>query len=109
VPGLLHEGAAVTSVLCLIITLALLCWTIAAHPSGAQCPPRWYVNGVRPSGAYECRPAVTADPDNDGTWGHRDVTPYDPAVIRGQIYCEAGTRSVVIDERTVACRAVDRR
>lgn len=97
----------VSAAVCLLVTIALICWAVATRPSGAQCPPRWYVDGVRPDGSYQCRP-VPLHPETDATWQHPDITPFDDRVIGGQIYCGAGTVPLVIDERTVACRAVRR-
>jgi hypothetical protein len=96
------------SVVCLLATIVLLCWSLVVRPSGAQCPPRWYVNGVRPSGEYECRPAPGGDPDSDGTFGRPDITPFDPSVIVGRVRCRHGQAPIVIDERTVACATVPR-
>lgn len=97
------------SIACLVATIFLLCWAMATRPAGAQCPPRWYVNGVRATGEYECRPVPAGDPDADGTWQHPDVTSFNDLVISGQIYCRPGTVPLVFDERTVGCRAGLRR
>jgi hypothetical protein len=108
VPVVRLQGGPVTAVTCLFITIVLLCWAFVSRPQGAQCPPHWYVDGVRPSGSFRCRPVPAGNPDNDGTWGHRDTTPFDDRSISGQLYCSAGLVPLVLDERTVGCRRVAR-
>lgn len=76
----------------LLVTIVLLCWAMATHPRTARCPTAWYVDGVRPSGLYECRPALD------------DVVPQNDAAVRGLIYCTGGARPIVTGPRTVGCQ-----
>lgn len=83
-----------------IIELAVLAIVIAL--SRGTCPPGWSVNGVRPTGAYEClgplHPPGCGEPDETSPPCVR------PAVKAGRIYCTNGTRPIVVDHRTVGCQ-----
>lgn len=72
-------------------------------PTAATCGPLHWLNGVRPSGEYECRHAPVGD-DSIGPHGEYDTSSQPPGVIHGRIYCTGRTRPVVIDERRAACR-----
>ena len=77
-------------------TLWLFVWALAAHPDHAKCPPSWFVNGVRPSGVYEClRDRDPEAPDRTTSDGHDS--------IRGRIVCSPTFMPTVRDERSVAC------
>lgn len=82
-------------------SILCLCAAMALHPTSARCPVGW-VNGVRPSGRFECR--VTIGPDCDMRGDRTCPEVPDVGGVAGRIYCEPGDRPLVIDERTVACR-----
>lgn len=76
----------VGDVLAALASIFLLCWSCALRPTRARCPDAWWVNGVRPSGVWGCRPA-------DG----RDLE------IQSRVYCTGGSIPIVVDDRTVGC------
>jgi hypothetical protein len=81
-----------TDLVCAIATVVALCCAAVTRPQHARCPPGqgWYVNGIRPSGRFECR-RVDA-----------------PGVIHGHLYCTGGTHPIVVltdrEARTVGCQ-----
>jgi hypothetical protein len=76
-----------------LLTIAVMTVASLVQPRRARCPDGMYVNGVRPSGAFECRIAPKlkheAPPDSE---------------LGGRIYCTGGTRPIVVDYRTVGCQ-----
>ena len=72
-------------------------------PNRATCPPGWFVEGVRPTGATQCRPNPPAHcgepvpPDNG-------PCPRDDRMIPLEIYCTGGSHAIVVNERTVGCQ-----
>ena len=74
-------------------------------PAIARCPPGWYVNGVRPSGIYECRP-VLGRPERDISDARARLESGDSRAITGRLRCTGGDSPVVIDSRTVGCRRI---
>lgn len=89
---------------CALASVLLLCCAAATRPRVAWCPPDWYVNGVRPSGLYECRRAPGGEPLYDGAAGYPDRTVDRPGWLVGRIYCTGGSRPVVVTERVVGCQ-----
>lgn len=79
-------------VACTIASIALLIWCLVAQPNEWHTAPGWYMDGVRPEGWFEMRPAPGGNPEDDGTNGHPDVTPVDERFLIGRIYCTNGTR-----------------
>ena len=73
-----------------------------ARPRTATCPPSYYVEGVRPSGATEC--VSTFDPRPDDTRGECRHAAWDAGRLPMQVWCAPDERAVVRDERTVTCR-----
>ncbi len=74
-------------------TFALLLFTLAVashvHRCRMSAPTGWYVNGVRPDGAFELRPVLGApDRDLEDAHARRDID--DPRAFRGWIYCTGG-------------------
>lgn len=94
---------------CALLTVVLLCWCMAVQPQRAVCPGGWYVNGIRPTGVYECRRAPGGDPRLDGAGGAPDGTIDRPGWYRGRIWCTGGARPIVVlaradsEARTVGC------
>ena len=78
------------AVFSLVATIWLELWCFATRPTGWRSAPGWYMNGVRPDGGFEMRPAAGGDPAADGTFGRPDTWPDDERVIRGHIYCTGG-------------------
>lgn len=91
-----------------IATVALLCCSTVARPKHARCARTWYVNGVRPSGVFECRPAAGGDPRFDGVFGTPDRARDRPGWLRSRIHCTNGTHAIVVlgdrENRTVGCQ-----
>lgn len=67
------------------------------------CRPGWYVEGVRPTGASQCRPVP---PRNCG----EPVPPFnlpcpkDPRVEPIGIYCTGGSHPIVVNAQTIGCQ-----
>jgi hypothetical protein len=80
-----------TDVLCVLASIVLQLWCFAARPVAWRTAPGWYMNGVRPNGDFEMRPSPAGNPDNDGTRGHPDFTPYDERALVGSVYCTGGS------------------
>lgn len=80
-------------------TLYLAVWALAAHPTRAQCPKGWFVNGVRPNGAYAC--LRDRDPSLDE---HAPSAGHDE--IDGRITCLPTFMPLVRDERSVWCSTI---
>lgn len=76
-----------STVLLLVIALGV------AHLMPARgtvhCPPGWYLDGVRPSGMFACRP-VLGHPEDDLLDAVRRRVIADDRVIKGRIYCTGG-------------------
>lgn len=70
----------------LLIGLALL-WLFS--PRHVNAPHGWYVNGVRPDGAWEMRP-VLGRPDDDLLDAVRRRVWEDNRRIRGRLWCTGG-------------------
>lgn len=93
-----------------LLSIALLCCSAVVRPAAARCSEGFYVNGVRPSGVYECRRAPGGDPLYDGLVGYPDRTVDRPGWYRGRIWCGTGAVPIVVlayrdgDARRVGCR-----
>ena len=82
--------------------------SLFVRPERAQCPPGWFVEGVRRDGGTHCRRVIPDDPldwpgDDRRDRGRRDVKPDDTSLPM-QIYCTGGSVPIVVDERTVGCQ-----
>lgn len=75
-----------------LLSLAVLAVASVVQPRRARCPGGMYVEGVRPSGSFECRVAPRFE---------RDIPP--DVEIAGRIYCTGGSRPIVVDSKTVGC------
>jgi hypothetical protein len=75
------------------ISIVLLSMSMMLRPQRTTAPSGFWINGVRPDGAYELR-RQPANPD--------DETP--PGVLRGRIYCTGGARAIVVSYRIVGCQ-----
>jgi hypothetical protein len=86
-------------------SICCLMWSMATYSTTGHCPDGWWVNGVRPTGLYSCRPRSLL-PDRPSR-GHEQDEPDDPAAdheICNQIYCTGGSHPIVVDFRTVGCQ-----
>lgn len=80
----------------LFVSLWLFMWAAAARPDHAQCPARWFVNGIRPSGVFEClRDRAPNAGERAPSGGHDSIS--------GRITCGPSFMPTVRDERSVAC------
>lgn len=79
-----------TEVACTIASIVLLIWCFLVRPTEWHTAPGWYMNGVRPDGWFEMRPAPGGNPEDDGTFGRPDVTPVDERFLVGRIWCTGG-------------------
>jgi len=93
-----------TDALCLVATQLLLLWCFVDRPTRWHAPVGWYIDGARPDGRFEMRPAPLGDPNADGTWGHPDVTPDDERAVEGRVYCTGGAHPIVAGPRVVGCQ-----
>ena len=100
---------ALTAVAAGCVSLAILIVCAATRPQHSECPPGWFVDGVRvmalghePAGSFTCRrPPVGGDADVlTGKQTAREL----PGELRGRIYCTGGALPIVIDDRTVGCQ-----
>lgn len=86
-----------------LISFLIISVAILVSPHRASCPPHWHVEGVRPSGSYECRPnPVQTIPDhqtNHGAWIDTSTQP--DGHLFGIVYCE--TQPIVISDQVVGC------
>ena len=69
---------------------ALMVWCCIARPVAWRAPAGWYVNGVRPDGAFEARP-VLGRPGDDlrDAVERRDIA--DDRALYGRLYCTGGS------------------
>ena len=95
-------GKALGDLFFVITIFAAMLSALAMQPERAECPRGFYVNGVRPSGRYECRPSPYRFPAEVNLPNMWDWTPDPPGAFTAQIKCKHGTPRVV-DSRRVAC------
>jgi hypothetical protein len=88
----------------LIIVWATLGMCSKPLPSRATCDRGWYVDGIRPSGRYDCRRAPIGDDVRLPSGLVEDRSTQPSGEIDGAILCTGGTQPIVVDERTVECR-----
>ena len=86
-----------------LLTRVLLCLAFVLQPHHATCPDRWYAEGIRPNGAFTCRP-VLGDPTQDLEDAHNRINIADPRAVTSQIYCTGGAHPIVVGPRTVGCQ-----
>ncbi len=84
-----------------LVSLLVGMATSIFQPRELTCPPKFFVNGVRPSGVTSC--ISTWDPRPDTPNGG-NPPPIDVLRIRIQIFCNPDEQPLVINERRVACR-----
>lgn len=84
----------------LLFSIAALLLATFARPPRAHCPAGWWVDGVRASGVYGCRPTPASD--SDARTEVKDSTP--DVELVGAVYCTGGTRPIVVDAHVVGCQ-----
>lgn len=86
-----------------VITIVALAGIAVYRCDRGVCQLGWYVNGVKPSGDYECRPAL-GDPDRDleDALERRNIR--DERSIRSAVYCTGGMHPVVVSSSVVGCQ-----
>jgi hypothetical protein len=72
----------------------LLLVAIAVSPRRAECPRGYWLNGVRPSGAFECVRDGRPELDNEHSDLHR---------VSGRLDCLPSFMPIVVDDRHAAC------
>lgn len=98
------ERTLISIAILLAILLAVAAARTFATPLERHCPePGWYLNGVRPSGAYQCLP-VLGDPERDLDDARERRVFADERALEGRIHCTGGARPIVVDYRTVGCQ-----
>ena len=95
-----------TSPILAVLSVILMLCALVIRPTQAQCPRGMWLEGVRPDGAFDCRPNVLGNPEHDGTFHQPDDGVLPPGQLQGRIYCTGGTRPIVrpVDSRTVGCQ-----
>lgn len=73
----------------LLVALLLGAAHVLPASSRVRCPAGWYVDGVRPSGEFACRP-VLGRPEDDLRDAVRRLVIDDDRVVRGQLWCWPG-------------------
>lgn len=100
----------VVDVACAWLSVFLLCCSMVVRPRSAACPEAFYVNGVRPTGVFECRRRPGGNPLYDGAAGYPDRTVNRPGWYRWRIWCSNGMHPIVVfayrdtDARIVGCQ-----
>lgn len=91
-----------------VVSIALIAIACVMHPvrhiTRAQCPPTMFVNGIRPSGFFQCLPKPGGDPDDDGIIGHPDLAADPDGELYGRLWCTGGSHPIIVDSRTVGCQ-----
>jgi hypothetical protein len=82
----------------------MVAW-VFIHPTSAQCPLGFFAEGIRRTGAYECKHAPVGDTYRDARGFLRDHSVQPPGVIVGQLYCSPAQVPVLLDDgRSMRCR-----
>lgn len=90
-----------------LLSASLLLLGRCTHPTHARCPLHgWWLEGVRPSGLYDCRRVPIGDDTWDPIHGERDHSVQPPGVIVGRIYCTAPARPIACWDGSVRCAVV---
>lgn len=92
----------------LVVVPLILILILILFPPAADvrvCPNGFDLRtGVRPDGHYECLAHPVGDPEWDGTWRRSPDRSEQPSgIVEGRIWCQLGSRAVVVDYRTVGC------
>lgn len=85
--------------------IAILLYALFAltRPVQLQCPPGYFVEGVRPTGASRCLEDMPGGPDCRGARACTDERVQRELPL--QIYCTGGTCPIVgRDGRTIGCQ-----
>jgi len=84
-------------ILAIAMALLFVC-LIVERPTRARCPEGegWFVNGIRPNGAYAC--LRDRDPTATSSAGHDEID--------GWIACPPSFMPIVRSERSVGCSTI---
>lgn len=87
-------------------SIILIVWACATQPQRITCPRGWWLpEGVRPSGAFTCRPSPIGGEYRDARGILHDQSTQPAGMIVGQVWCEPPSMPVIAtDGRTVLCR-----
>jgi hypothetical protein len=94
----------VVTLISLLLSELLLCWSMLAHPRAARCPDGWWLrDGIRRDGSFSCRrPPLGGD---DDVLTGRSTAVDQPGELRARIYCTGGAVPIVREDgRTVGCQ-----
>jgi len=87
-----------------IVLIAFACCVHHVRPvTHGGCPSTMFVNGIRPSGFYQCLTKPGGNPADDGTFGHPDRSYDRDGELYGHIWCSGGSHPIVVDDHTVGC------
>lgn len=86
-----------------LITIAVL---VVVAPTKQFCEPGYYVDGVDPTGWYQCRqtPTLQHDEESPPHWRPADDLPGEGNEYRGRVWCTGGQMPIVVNEKTVGCQ-----
>lgn len=103
-----------------LISLWALLVSTCLRPTEARCPENYHLaTGIRRDGSFVCWPSPVLPPgheamtpaqrydylmDNDGTFGHPELSVQPDGEIESRIYCTGGAQPIVRDHRTVGCQ-----
>lgn len=95
-------------VIAILASIVCLCVSVVIRPVKAACPTHWYVNGIRPSGEFSCRPVPAIVPSEERPpYKPLPLAPIDDVEFKSRIYCSGGFVPVVLGGREVGCRRVE--
>lgn len=80
-------GVAVSLVILLLVAFVF-------SPRRAECPRGYWINGVRPSGSFECVRDARPELDNEHSELHH---------VEGKLDCPPSFMPIVVDDRHAAC------
>ena len=84
-----------------LVTVLVIAALSLTRPTRARCPAGWLHEGVRPSGAFACKPALVGGERDPA--GGIDTAYQPPGELGGRVYCTGGAVPIVVDYRTVGC------
>lgn len=95
---------AISPLLLYLTSLVIRIYSAITQPRVARCPDGFaLLLGVPPHGETEC--VSTWDPRPDDTKGRCEHEHWDAGRLPMRVWCEPDELAVVIDDRTVDCRA----
>lgn len=92
-----------TEILFVFVSVFLLLFSAVFKPTDAQCPRGWFVEGIRPSGYFYCKPSPTGGAYSGGFEQLDDGSIQPPGYLHGRLYCPHGTQPIVVTYLRVDC------